>query len=118
MVKKSYDYSKSKIFLLKCKTNPHCVYVGTTTKPLEERYEEMRRDYYNLTQIFYNHIYHIDKNWDNWYIELYEEYPCKTIKELNKKLSEVIKEKGNLNYKLSGKTLGQYMNDVKQFYVK
>ena len=37
------------------------------------------------------------KDWTEWYIELYENYPCANIEEILKRENEVIREIGTLN---------------------
>jgi len=71
------DYSKSKIYEIVCK-NTNLKYIGSTVKTLNER--------------LYNHIYALKKgenisskiiiNNQNYIINLLEEYPCNSKKEL------------------------------------
>jgi hypothetical protein len=46
----------------------------------------------------------VNNNWDDWYIELYEVYPCENKQELCKREGEIIREIGTLNSKISGIT--------------
>jgi len=66
----------------------------------------------------------INNNWDNWYIELYEEYPCENKEQLGKREGEVIRLIGTLNSRIEGRTKREYYEDnmnkiveqMKQFY--
>lgn len=42
----------------------------------------------------------VNGKWENWYIELYELYPCGSREELGKREGEVIRLISNLNKKL------------------
>jgi hypothetical protein len=46
----------------------------------------------------------VNNNWDDWYIELYEVFPCENKQELCKREGEIIREIGTLNSKISGIT--------------
>jgi hypothetical protein len=50
---------------------------------------------------FYNCV---NNNWNDWYIELHEVYPCENKQELCKREGEIIREIGTLNSKISGIT--------------
>ena len=51
---------------------------------------------------------------DNWYIELYEKFPCNDKKELHKREGEVIREIGTLNINIAGRDIKQYNDDTKE----
>jgi hypothetical protein len=36
-------------------------------------------------------------NWDDWYIELFEDYPCENKEQLNRREGQIIREIGTLN---------------------
>ena len=42
-------------------------------------------------------MYHFIQNWSEWYIELYENYPCSNIEEILKRENEVVREISTLN---------------------
>ena len=46
----------------------------------------------------------VNRNWDEWYIELYEAYPCENKEQLNKREGEIIRDVGTLNYEIAGRT--------------
>jgi hypothetical protein len=41
---------------------------------------------------------------DNFYIELYENYSCSSKEELNRREGEIIRDIGNLNHVIAGRT--------------
>jgi hypothetical protein len=46
----------------------------------------------------YSLYYYIENNdWTDWYIELYEKYPCNDRQELHKREGQVIREIGTIN---------------------
>jgi len=49
--------------------------------------------------------------WDDWYMELYENYPCENKAQLNKREGEVIRDIGSLNKRIAGRTDKQYRSD-------
>ena len=46
----------------------------------------------------------VNGNWDDWYIELYEENPCENKEQLNKREGEIIREIGTLNSQIADRT--------------
>ena len=58
----------------------------------------------NHNRLFYQHI----DDWDNWYIELFENFPCNSKEELNKREGEIIREIGTVNKTIAGRTHKEY----------
>ena len=60
-------------------------------------------------------------NIDDWYIELYENFPCDKRYKLDKREGEVIKIIGTLNKNIVGRTKKEYYSDniewFKEYYV-
>ena len=50
-------------------------------------------------------------NWDDWYIELFEDYPCENKEQLNRREGQIIREIGTLNKKIAGRTGTEYRRD-------
>lgn len=110
------DYSEGKIYLIKFRNDPSLVYVGSTIQSLNKRF---RKDKYQHTSLYK----YIDKNhngnWDDCYIELYEDYPCLNEKELERREGEItLKFKNNSNYNcinknIAGRTMKEYYEDNK-----
>ena len=91
-------YENGKIYLLKNHKDKDKVYVGSTTRELHERFLEhkSRHKSFDKTKKQAN-LYKNIECWNDWYIELYEEYSCKTKRELEEREKEVILEHGTLN---------------------
>jgi len=107
------DYSKGKIYTIRCKNDTSLIYVGSTIQPLAKRWGGHKLDSLRKQpeQLIYKTI---NNDWSNWYIELYELYPCNSKAELCKREGEVIREIGNLNYEIAGRTPKEYYEENKE----
>ena len=104
------DYKQGKIYTVRCKTDDTLIYVGCTTQSLRERMAKHKYDSINKpTTFFYQHI----DDWDNWYMELFENFPCNSKEELNKREGEIIREIGTVNKQIAGRTKKEYYEDNK-----
>ena len=112
------DYQNGKIYTIRCRTDETLIYVGSTIQPLSVRIGEHKRTYknekYNDTLLYKT----INNNWDEWYIELYEEYPCENKEQLCKKEGEIIREIGTLNSQIAGRKAKEWYIDNKDKYLK
>ena len=112
------DYSKGKIYTLRCCTDNTLIYVGSTTQSLAVRLgghkKNSRQESHKNRLIFKT----INDDWDNWYIELYELYPCSCREELHKREGEIIRLIGNLNKIIAGRTDKEYREDNKEHLKK
>ncbi len=96
------DYQNGKIYTIRCKNDNTLIYVGSTTMTLSKRMAEHRyASYTNNIRKLYSCV---NGNWDDWYIELYEVYPCENKEQLNKREGEIIREIGTLNRQIAGRT--------------
>ena len=108
------DYGKGKIYTIRCRTDDTMIYVGSTIQSLSKRWgghknhskEEGRKHY----KIYKN----INNDWDNWYIELYELYPCSCKQELCKREGEIIRLISNLNVRIEGRTQKEWFDENKE----
>jgi len=102
------DYSKGLIYTIRSRNDNIKIYVGSTTQPLYKRFYQHKKD--SQTEKYINKKLYIEVNndWDNWYIELYENYPCNNKNELCKREGEVIREIGTLNKFIAGRDIKQY----------
>jgi hypothetical protein len=50
-------------------------------------------------------------NWDDWYIELYEDCPCESKAQLNKREGQIIREIGTLNKRIAGRTTKEFYRE-------
>ena len=101
------DYSKGKIYTIRCKNDPSLIYVGSTIQSLAKRLGEHRRhSRQERCKIKYpNHqLYTKIEDWNDWYIELYENCPCNSKEELCKREGEIIREIGTLNRCVAGRS--------------
>lgn len=110
-------YQKGKIYTIRCRTDDNLIYVGSTIDYLSSR--------------FYNHKAHCKKkhkvslydyiendDWSNWYIELYEFYPCNNKQELYRREGEVIREIGTINKQIAGRSDADYRKEMKEIIAK
>ena len=102
------DYSKGKIYTIKCKTDDTKIYVGSTTQTLLRRFSNHKKDSKTVNNKLYKEI---NNNWNNWYIELYQDFPCNYKNKLLKYEGEIIKLIGTLNDRIAGRTKKECYND-------
>jgi hypothetical protein len=108
------NYGNGKIYTIRCRTDDTLIYVGSTIQPLCERLAGHKRDSKgekDKNMLLYKTI---NKNWDNWYIELYELYPCNCKDELCKKEGEIIRLIGTLNSRIAGRTKKEWYDENKE----
>ena len=111
------NYQNGKIYTIRCKTDDNLIYVGSTTQRLCSRLSGHKADS-SKTHLEYiqNHsLYSIIGDWGNWYIELYENFPCETREELNKREGEIIRLIGTLNKLIPGRTQKEYQDNNKDY---
>ncbi len=112
------DYSQGKIYTIRCRTDNSLIYVGSTTQSLSMRMAGHRKVIYNenntgYTKKLYKTIREMD-NLNDWYIELYENFPSKNKEELLKKEGEIIRQIGTLNTEIAGRTKKEYRAENKE----
>ena len=95
------NYQDGQIYTIRCRSDNTLIYVGSTTMTLARRIAYHRQVGKTIKTKFYTSV---NNNWDDWYIELYEVYPCENKQELCKREGEIIREIGTLNSKISGIT--------------
>jgi len=98
-------YENGKIYTIKCKYNDKLIYVGSTISSLCDR---MGRHCLDKKCSLYQYV---NGDWDNWYIELYEEYPCNNKKNLEKREGEIIRLIGTINSRIAGRTIKEWYSD-------
>ena len=106
------NYQNGKIYTIRCKSNPNLIYVGSTIQLLCKRIARHKFNSKCLTNILLYKT--INNNWDDWYIELFENYPCNNKEELHKREGQVIREIGTLNIVINKRTKEEYRNDYKE----
>ena len=105
-------YQRGKIYTIRCYDDDTLIYVGSTIERLSARMSKHRCD---KSCSLYQYV---NGNWDNWYIELYEEYPCNNKQLLGKREGEIIRLIGNINKKIEGRTKKEWTEDNKEHIKK
>ena len=101
----SEKYLNGKFYTIRCISDNSLIYVGSTIETLSQRFARHKGHCYNVKERGYNMLLYKTirtKEWDDFYIELYENCPCKSKEELNKREGEIIREIGTMNVKISG----------------
>lgn len=103
------NYQDGKIYTIRCRNDNTLIYVGSTTMTLPRRIAEHRfASVSNNRRKLYQSV---NGDWDNWYIELYEVFPCENKQELNKREGEIIREIGTLNHQIAGRTQQEWKKE-------
>ena len=106
------DYSKSKIYTIRSRKDENLIYVGSTTEKLCVRWAKHKHDFIKQKQIsFINYIYENNLDFNDFYIELYEDFSCQNREQLNRREGEIIRLIGSLNYRIEGRTKKEYIED-------
>jgi len=105
------NYQLGKIYTVRSLTSPE-IYVGSTTAPLCKRMAKHHSDWKNglVLGLHKEIVYDINE----WFIELYELFPCNLKCELEKREGEIIREIGTLNKNIAGRTKKEYY--IENFY--
>jgi len=105
------NYQEGKIYTVRNYADNEMIYVGSTTRTLSQRLAKHRNNYNGGKNriSLYSHI--VDNDWSNWYIELYEYYPCNNKSELCKREGQVIREIGTINKYIAGRTQKEWSED-------
>ena len=111
-------YKNGKIYTIRYRNNNNLIYVGSTIQPLYKRFHEHKLKCMNekskeYNKILYKNIRETD-NINDWYIELYENYPTESKELLLKREGEIIREIGTLNKEIAGRTKQERYNDNKE----
>ena len=110
------DYNNGRIYTVRCRTDNSLINVGSTTMPLSKRFQLHKT---NKSCALYKHIQEkCNGDWSDWYIELYEEYPCDNKEQLNKREGEIQRELGTINKNKAGRTLKEYYTDNKDIILE
>ena len=105
------DYSKGKIYTIRCLYDKTLIYVGSTIQPLCERlagHKRASRDEKIKERFLYSAV---NEDWSNWKIELHSLCPCNSKEELCRREGEIIREIGTLNMEIAGRTKKEWRED-------
>lgn len=108
------DYNKGKIYVLRNHTNDK-VYVGSTTSPLYKRFSYHKSDMKqpkNQNRKLYEAMREI--GFENFYIELVEDYPCENIEQLEAREGHWQRELDSYNNGYNGKIQGRSKKEWKK----
>ena len=111
-------YNNGKIYTIRCKTDNDLIYVGSTIQPLHKRWHGHKNNHVkgkHENRLLYNKMNEL--GFDNFYIELHENYNCNSKEELNKREGEVIREIGNLNMLIAGRSKQEYLDENKEHFI-
>ena len=108
------NYQKSKIYTIRYRLDNTLIYVGSTVQVLSKRFNRHIKTSFNEKETckLYTKIRETN-DINNWYIELYENYPCNCKEELRKKEGEIIRLIGNLNTYIAGRTKNEWKNECR-----
>jgi hypothetical protein len=102
------DYSKGKIYTIRCKTNNEYVYVGSTCKTLSQRIAGHRHhSKHFLLKCFILRL----KIGTIGNIELHEDYPCERKEQLAKREGKITRQIGTLNQIVAGRSIEEWKNE-------
>jgi len=107
------DYKKGKIYAIKSDETED-VYIGSTCSTLKKRMSSHKADYKRKLKGGNFRSTNSDKilKYADAYIELIEECPCETKRELLDREGEIIKNTPNcVNTQIQGRTMAQYRID-------
>ena len=110
MAKIDERYKRGQIYTIRCKYDDDMIYVGSTINTLAKRMGDHRKTSVKRATSLY-HV--VQGDWDNWYIELHENYSCNNKQELLKREGQVIREIGTINRYVAGRTRKEYLEENK-----
>ena len=109
-------YKRGMIYTIRNIKDDAMIYVGSSINNLSKRFDNHKKccKYSKSGMKLYSLIENND--WTDWYIELYEAYPCNNKKELNRREGEVIREIGTINKCIAGRTKKEWTEDNPEYY--
>jgi len=111
------NYQNGKIYTIRCRSDENLIYVGSTSQTLSQRMT-LHRSCCKRGDGCSLYDYIIDNDWSDFYIELYEKYPCNDKAELCKREGEIIRQIGTINKCIAGRTKKEYYEDNVDKYKK
>ncbi len=112
MDKINLRYQRGKIYTVRCYDDDSLIYVGSTIDKLSAR---MAKHRYDKTCSLYQYVNNnFNGDWNNLYIELYEEYPCNNKQLLEKREGEITRLIGNINKRIEGRTKKEWTEENKE----
>ncbi len=111
------DYSKGQIYTIRSHQTD-AIYIGSTCGLLHKRLSGHKKHYKLWMKGKYNYVtsYEIVK-YDDAYIELLEDVPCDSKKELNRREGQLIRQHDCVNKRIAGQTLSEWYQDNKDYCI-
>jgi hypothetical protein len=114
-------YKRGKIYTIRCRYDDTLIYVGSTIDKLAKRFAGHKANRKDKNCSLYQFV---DGDWDNFYIELYEDFSCDNKEQLEKREGEVIREIGTINKRIAGRSRkerykdnrDEILEEMKQYY--
>jgi hypothetical protein len=105
------DYQKGKVYTIRNYNDNSLIYVGSTCNTLYQRFNNHKQTSKKRDKI---PLYQKVENWEDWYIELYESYPCNNKDELTRREGQVIREIATLNRVIPHRTVKEYRDENRE----
>jgi hypothetical protein len=105
-------YKKGQIYCVRCRYDDNLIYVGSTINILSKRFHNHKT---NRKCSLYKYV---DGDWDNWYIELYENYSCNNKPELERREGQVQRQIATINECIAGRNPKEYYNELRDNILK
>ncbi len=105
-------YKNGKIYTIRYRNDETLICVGSTVQPLYKRLSQHKKDSKkekNENIQLYKKMNELDMN--NFYIELYIDYPCERKEQLLQREGQVIREIGTLNKIIAGRTTKEWVEE-------
>ena len=111
-------YKNGKIYTIRYRGDDALIYVGSTCLPLYKRWYQHKHNCFNENHKEYNYYFYQKiretNDFENWYIELYEECSCDNKEQLLRREGEITREIGTLNSLIAGRTIKEWLSDNKE----
>ena len=108
------DYKNGKIYVIRNSIDDD-IYIGSSCQPFCKRFQKHKDSLttYKKDRKLYSKMIELGK--EQFYIELYEEYPCDNVEQLRRREGEIIRElKPILNKQVAGRTINEWREDNKE----
>ena len=84
---------------------------GSTVEKLSARFTKHKADEQTSLTNYINEPSN-NSNWNDWYIELYELYPCASKEELKQKEGQIQREIGTVNKRIENRSRKEWYDEV------
>ena len=109
------DFSKGVIYTVRSRSEPELIYIGSTIETLSRRLTKHRSDYKRYLEGKMNYVTVFDvTKFNDYYIELLEEFPCENKQQLDQREGYHQREIVCVNMRQAGRTDKQWRLDNDQ----